>query len=899
MVSKKVVTILVFIFALTTSRAQYAFIPDTNFRNFLMTNGFAGCMQGDSLDTTCTAVVTATKINCGIKNIHNLEGIQYFDNLDTLYCNNDSISYLPPLPDSLKRLNCSSNRLTNLPTLPNGILSVDCHRNQLTGLPTLPSGIEFLDCGQNQLSGLPSLPPALIWLYCYYNQITTLPALPGLLEMLDCGTNQLSSLPTLPLTLTNLRAGQNALTSIPSLPSSLSIFGCDYNQLTSIPPLPTGLYGFYCNGNAVFNLPTLPSDLAYLYCHNCQLTSLPILPPSLVELGCDSNQISVLPALPSSLRVLDCTHNSLSSLPILPLPMVYLTCSNNFISNLPMLPDLLTDLRCNNNLITSMPLLPSYMNYLNCENNQIGMFANFPDSVSNFLLGDNPITCIPPINYINYFRWANTNIECLPNIGRINIAYPLIDTLPLCQFTDSCPSFWNINGQVYYDTDSSCTFDVSEFGLKNIPVILDSGGVELQQMLTDNFGRFSFQTGFGDYLIRVDTTGATYRVVCPVTFSDSSHITLIDSMDTGIDFGLLCRLGFDLITRSVAPQHSFRPGFQNTVYLNAGDGMSFSGISCANGLSGFVHAILDNLVSYVSPALGALVPSSVNGDTITWNISDFSLLDPVHDFNIIVAVSSSATINDSICIELIVNPIAGDNIPLNNTLTVCYPVVGSYDPNEKYMSPSGIVDTNQQWFTFTIFFQNVGTAPAEDIYILDTLDQNLDATTFTYLSSSHDVITQLLPGNILRFNYPDIYLADSTTDEPASHGYVKFRVKRKENLPVNTTITNTAHIYFDFNAAVVTNTTSATLSTSVGMNENYLQGIIIYPNPVQSQLTVESKHSKISSIEILSIVGEQVYSLNEGNDKRQTIGVANFAEGIYIVKINLENKIVVERFVKQ
>lgn len=496
--------------------------------------------------------------------------------------------------------------------------------------------------------------------------------------------------------------------------------------------------------------------------------------------------------------------------------------------------------------------------------------------------------------------WSNTNITCLPNIGRINISSPLIDTIPLCDPFALCPLFWNISGKVFFDADSSCTQDSTEISLRDIPVVLDSSGVQIQQMLTDDYGRFSFKAEYGNYELKVDTTNAPYRVVCPVTFFGTSTITSADSMDTDIDFGLLCNYGFDLTAKSISPLQMFRPGFQNTLFINAGEGMSFSGVNCASSIAGSVQTILDNLLTFVSSAPGALTPSSISGDTVTWNINDFSLVDPVHDFNIIVEVSTSATINDSVCVQLNVLPIAGDNIPSNNSLSVCFSIRSSFDPNEKYMSPSGLVDTSQQWFTFTIFFQNTGNAPAEDIYLIDTLDQNLDATTFTYLSSSHDVITQLLPGNILRFNYPDIYLIDSATNEPGSHGYVQFKIKRKEYLAINTTISNTAYIYFDFNAAVATNRVEATFVSEVSVGEHVLPYFTIYPNPVENKLAVGNKQDAIESIEVYNLLGEKLIEkpFSKGN-KLETIDVDFLKQGIYFIKVQTEKCSQVGKFVKQ
>ncbi len=317
--------------------------------------------------------------------------------------------------------------------------------------------------------------------------------------------------------------------------------------------------------------------------------------------------------------------------------------------------------------------------------------------------------------------------------------------------------------------------------------------------------------------------------------------------DSLADFGLQCKPGFDLGARSVTPNGIVRPGAQRILFLNAGDAATSHTTVCATGISGSVQALLIGPANYIVSAPGAVTPTSVSGDTITWNVIDFSLSNPDVDFNIIVSVNTSATIGDTICTQLSLTPTSGDNNPANNTFSNCYPIMNSFDPNAKYMSPSGAVDTSQQWFTFTVYFQNVGNAPAEDIYILDTLNSNLDAASFTFLSSSHEVITQMLNGYVLRFNYPNINLPDSINNEPASHGYVQFKLQRKPGLPAGTIISNKANIYFDFNLAVITNIVSATLTLPVGQSEiSADNSFLISPNPSSGNFFISFKETVLN-----------------------------------------------------
>jgi uncharacterized repeat protein (TIGR01451 family) len=683
-------------------------------------------------------------------------------------------------------------------------------------------------------------------IYCYSYNISDLTGIKYFvnLDSLDCGSNQLTFLPNLPASLTYLICRENLLTSLPNLPPFLKFIECNFNLIDSLPNLPSTLLHLECIGSPLSSLPNLPSSLIYLACGDSLLNFPTTLPPSLQHLGIYNTPLSFLPNLPASLANLICENDQLSSLPAFPPSLRIIYINNNNLSNIPTLPDTVIDLNISNN----------------------------------------PISCLPEIkNITNWFNWTNTNIHCLPNHGNIVWPEPPINNLPLCQLSDSCPSFWNITGNVYLDNNANCTQDINDFGLENIPVSLDSGNVQLQQVLTNIYGEYSFRTCMGNYIVRVDTTNIPYQVVCPVSFSHASVLTSIDSIDVGLDFGMQCNAAYDLEARSISPGSIFVVGTQLTLYIDAGD-------VCAAGISGSVQAILNGPVSYAS-SLG-LIPSSVNGDTITWNISDFSLVNPTLDFNIRVDVSTSATIVDSACIQLNVLPNT-DADPSNNFLQACYPIRSSFDPNEKYMSPSGLVDTSQQWFTFTVFFQNTGNYPAQQIYILDTLDNNLDATSFVYLSSSHHVITQLLPGNILRFNYPAINLADSTSDEPASHGYVQFKIKRKANLPVGTTITNTAYIFFDYNAAVVTNQTSATLSTNVNVNEISVHKFNIYPNPSNGEFTLSfSNHvGEKALMKIYNMLGETVF------EKRFTVSSSftmnrseiNLQKGMYVIEVSFEN----------
>ena len=136
----------------------------------------------------------------------------------------------------------------------------------------------------------------------------------------------------------------------------------------------------------------------------------------------------------------------------------------------------------------------------------------------------------------------------------------------------------------------------------------------------------------------------------------------------------------------------------------------------------------------------------------------------------------------------------------------------SYDPNDKKVSPNGLSSSefihDYNFLTYQVRFQNTGNYPAQDILIVDTLSPQLDLSSFEFLGASHTVHVNVKPGNVIHFYFENIFLPDSISDEPNSHGTLKYRVKPLTSIQSDTEIDNTAHIFFDQNPAIKTNTTT-------------------------------------------------------------------------------------------
>ena len=830
------------LFCINQTKAQYVTIPDAKFVAWLQTN-IPSAMTGNQMDTTSTAVTSLTSINVENDSIGDLTGVQYFDSLKTLDCGNGSGAPNP---------------------------------NYLTSLPKLPSTLTTLICGDNQISTLPVLPNTLLDLRCYESPIHNLPAvLPSQLQNLDCNNDSLTNLPPLPNTLQNLMCHFNKITSLPMLPSSLYYLNCGYNQITNLPALPNTLQTLLCSQNSLTSLPMLPSSLSQLFCDGNFLTSLPTLPNTITNLMCTQNQLSSLPTLPTSLIYLTCEHNQLTGLPTLPNTLQSLECNMNPITSLPTLPNTLTELGCYGDSLTSLPALPNLLTNLFCNDNKITCFPVFPNSLtnsSNFFISNNPFTCLP--NYVAAMDAAT-------------LAYPL------CRpgNVNGCPGPQGIFGFTYKDMNADCSINLGDSGLKNMPLkIYDNSNNLLGQTYSALNGVYDFPQTIGTYSVVVDTTASVpYMVQCTHPGLDS--VVTVATIDTNINFSLTCKPGFDVGVQSVLNYGLVFPGQQHAIYTITGDLSQWYNLNCAAGISGQVQISVSGPVTYVAPAAGALTPS-VAGNVFTYNITDFGTVNIMTAFNLVLSTNTNAHAGDTICVNINVTPTAGDNNPSNNNYSFCYQVVNSHDPNFKETYPINVAPAYNNWFTYTIHFQNTGSSAALDVRLIDTLDANLDLKTFQLINYSHQNTTQL-NGNLLAFNFSNINLPDSTTNKAASSGFVQYRIKPKANLPAGTQIKNTAYIYFDYNPAIVTNTSLNNFTAPSSINQlSNNNAIKIYPNPSNNKITIDA--NDVIDVKLFDVLGNEIIST-----KQNQIDVSNFNDGVYFIQVQTKQNSYTQKIMVQ
>jgi uncharacterized repeat protein (TIGR01451 family) len=288
---------------------------------------------------------------------------------------------------------------------------------------------------------------------------------------------------------------------------------------------------------------------------------------------------------------------------------------------------------------------------------------------------------------------------------------------------------------------------------------------------------------------------------------------------------------------------------------------------------------------------------TVSGNTITWNLSSASSFFSNYDV-ITFNVPGGLTSGTAHYFTSTIAPSSGtDCSTVNNAGSLLQLVGNSYDPNDKVVArpeaaiqhfgePTSSLDgTTQETLSYTIRFQNTGTAPAQNIYIIDTLDADLDWSSLTLVEATHNMQIVNLGNGVMRFEFPSIWLPDSTTNEPESHGHLVYRIRENSSATVGTEIENTAYIYFDWNAPIITNTTyNINVVVIDGLNENVSNAVQVHPNPASESLTITCEGP--FTYQLVDLSGRMV-SNGLGSDFI-TVPVSMLASGMY--QLNVQSK---------
>ena len=107
---------------------------------------------------------------------------------------------------------------------------------------------------------------------------------------------------------------------------------------------------------------------------------------------------------------------------------------------------------------------------------------------------------------------------------------------------------------------------------------------------------------------------------------------------------------------------------------------------------------------------------------------------------------------------------------------------------------------------------------------------------------------------VINFVFPEIMLPDSNSNEPASHGFVKFKIDQNPDNPPGSIIENKAAIYFDFNEPIITNYTIHTIGTPFAqLDMANIEGRVRKPN----ETGVSGVNVDLQPVNLSQVTGSQ------------------------------------------
>jgi uncharacterized repeat protein (TIGR01451 family) len=472
-------------------------------------------------------------------------------------------------------------------------------------------------------------------------------------------------------------------------------------------------------------------------------------------------------------------------------------------------------------------------------------------------------------------------------------------SIPLTNFPIICgnsnPTQGCVSGFVWCDLNNNGIFNSTEIPLMGAPIILQ-GNQNNVTVYSDSTGFYSYCGTLLNQSTVVGTINSNWLATHGYTISNNVF-TMVSQAGLNtqpLGFGLNCggtpTTCADLWT-TVTPWIGYYQNQTNYIKLNYGN--------YGPGAPGNYTLTLTFPLG-VTPITSSInIPGySITGNTITWNLNtsytSFSQMDIIY-FNTPSGIPSgtqhffTSTINPT--------GIVSDCCTSNNNGSLLQLVGNSYDPNDKTVDlPAEIATSVQDELTYTIRFQNTGTAPAQDVFIIDTLSANLDWTSISVVEASHAFHLVDLGNGVVRFDFPQIWLADSTTNEAESHGHVVFKISEQVGNLDGSEIFNTGYIYFDWNPAIITGTTY-NINGTLGIDENNSELIQLYPNPVNNQLNVSSE-TVLKEIHFVSLSGQSVLYMYP-ESKNALIDMSALNAGIYLVNVVTESGTFVKKVVKK
>ncbi len=434
-----------------------------------------------------------------------------------------------------------------------------------------------------------------------------------------------------------------------------------------------------------------------------------------------------------------------------------------------------------------------------------------------------------------------------------------------------------VRGNIFADLDSNCTFNGADKPL-DFSLIEFDNGTDKSYTNSDINGNYEISVLAGThnvtyYLPEVKSSIAPCSTV-KVTVATSSvtnnvNIPVHPSKEKNLGVNVNGVRGF-----------LARQGFTETIVLKGGN-------------YGYFKDSLILSLKYPSNVYfinSTITPYSNTGGELIYKLYNVGFREQKTIHIGFSTSTSTIKVGDTIRYYAKVINSAGDSLMDNNYDTLYQRVVAAYDPNIKQSYPEGKVTSGLNKIKYQIHFQNTGNDTAFKVTVVDTITQKLGLRSLRVTGTSHPASYSLRVENkqALIWEFNNIMLPDSHTNEKASHGFIAFEANLNGELAVGDSITNKAYIYFDYQEPIITNYASVLMVKpgSIHVFEPLQDKTLkLYPNPTSGLLHVEiDQQFGPCNVLFFNSLGQMVHTQKVETDVA-TLDVSAFPKGMYFVNI--------------
>jgi uncharacterized repeat protein (TIGR01451 family) len=682
-----------------------------------------------------------------------------------------------------------------------------------------------------------------------------------------------------------LDCSYNQLTSLTVTMSSVLInLDCSHNQLTSLTS------AFYLNGDQMFEMQ--------LDCSYNQLTALVIPTGWRYYVYCDNNPLTQISQESGSNNYIEMLSANNTHFTHFDPPFPYRSLS---LANCPFMTSCEISGSYYVNVYNNPALLHAKVwssGQKNMNNNPLLQSIDLKDGYAPMNIGDmddpdydftnNPSLEFVCIDDLGNWHDEGGNVFFNHEKGDVSIS-PGVAFTYYCDFAPG-GGYNTITGSIHYDCGGVNTALTNEDGELNL---VNSNGTST---VNPNAGNFTFYT-VGNGTV-TPSLGNNYFTITPANYPYNFTGT---GNTQNLNFCVTPNGVHPDVEVTVLPTTPAVPGFDanyKIVYTNKGTETQSGSVTLA---------FEDDLTDFVS----ANPASATQTDgLLTWNFSDlapFETREITVTVNVNTPLETPAVIGgDILDFTASIATVATDETPADNANTLAQVVVNSFDPNDKAVSRQSIAPAQlNDYLYYTVRFQNTGTFQAQNVVIRDLIDQKLDFNSLEVIASSHQCRsvmtphTNTTPGTKAEFIFEGINLPAEQDNEPGSHGFVTYRIKPDSNLVLNDVISNTAEIYFDYNAPIITNTVTTTVS-ALGVGQPAENLMSVYPNPAKHNVTIAlHSHSIVTGMFIYNMLGQLVKTIDPAfNGQSMTVDIASLNAGTYLIQVNSGATKTIKKLVK-